>query len=200
VLTGEDSGRNGHRVRWVGPGVQGFDPSTAAVIHGGLKVGRTHIHTHTHTHTLTHARARTHTHLVVHMHAHIATLTPFTVRYSARKIALDLDRHYPFNPLRIAHAPDPHSSNAPASPRTCRYPLVPSVSTAIMDRQGTSSTVGSSRGKPGCVGGKCVSSRTSTASPKSCTTTTATATRCARCTKRDVHGLRQCSCGGKLQR
>ena len=38
-FTGADAGRDGHRVRWVGPGPSaGTDPSKAAIIHGGVSV------------------------------------------------------------------------------------------------------------------------------------------------------------------
>eukprot|EP00937_MAST-01D_sp_MAST-1D-sp2_P000988 g988.t1 len=38
-FTAADSGNNGFRVRWVGPGpAAGFDPSRAAVVHGGVPV------------------------------------------------------------------------------------------------------------------------------------------------------------------
>jgi hypothetical protein len=39
VLTALDSGRNGGRMRWSGPGpAAGIDPATAAVVHGGVAV------------------------------------------------------------------------------------------------------------------------------------------------------------------
>jgi hypothetical protein len=38
-FTGADAGRDGHRIRWVGPGPSaGTDPSKAAIIHGGIAI------------------------------------------------------------------------------------------------------------------------------------------------------------------